>query len=429
MLRIIAIILTGIITSFYFFPFEFSFLPGANTKMIMAGVGLVVLGMNLAQKRMATIGRDFITLSVIAGLVSIAGLIAVSYNETNDYTYATYIVSMWVWLGGAYMAVSCMRWVHEKVTVKLVAHYLIGVCVAQCVIAFTMDQYVPLKQFVDSFVVGTGFMGKVEGRLYGIGAALDVAGMKFATILIIISYLCVAQKHKIGLTMMWCYIIALLIIVIIGNMIGRTTTVGATIAILLALYFTINNRGNESIKLFWKCLGIGLLIFIPLFVYLYNTNMVIHNNLQFAFEGFFSLWDKGEWKTTSNDKLMTMYVWPDNIKTWLIGDGYINNPNDSDPYFIGEIIKGYYKGTDVGYCRFIFYFGVVGLGLFMAYFMKATQICMRRFKEYRVLFLMFLAVNFIVWLKVATDIFFVFALFLCLDEEETQEDTMCKIAN
>ena len=64
MLRVIAIILTGIITSFYFFPFEFSFLPGANTKMLMAGFSLVVLMIQLAKKGQGNINKDFFLLSL-----------------------------------------------------------------------------------------------------------------------------------------------------------------------------------------------------------------------------------------------------------------------------------------------------------------------------------------------------------------------------
>ena len=67
MLRIIAIILTGILTSFYFFPFEFAILPGANTKMIMAGVGLVILVVNMARGQRPAMDKDFFQLS--CGLV------------------------------------------------------------------------------------------------------------------------------------------------------------------------------------------------------------------------------------------------------------------------------------------------------------------------------------------------------------------------
>jgi hypothetical protein len=58
----------------------------------------------------------------------------------------------------------------------------------------------------------------------------------------------------------------------------------------------------------------------------------------------------------------------------------------------------------------------------MAFFAKATQVCIRHFKEYRLFFLMLLAVNFIVWFKVSTDIFLVFALFLCLNEKEKSSE-------
>ena len=43
-------LLTLVITSFYFFPFEFNFLPSANTKMILAGIGLGFLDSTLRGK-------------------------------------------------------------------------------------------------------------------------------------------------------------------------------------------------------------------------------------------------------------------------------------------------------------------------------------------------------------------------------------------
>lgn len=421
MLRILAIILTGILTSFYFFPFEFSFLPGANTKMILAGVGLVILLVNLARGHGPVIDKDLFQLSLCAIGVSLVGLIAVILNETHDYTYATYIVSMWVWLGGAYTVIQVIRRVHDGVYMELVANYLIAVCLAQCVIAFTMDQYIPFKQFVDSFLASEGFMGKVEGRLYGIGASLDVAGMRFAAVLTIIISLCM-RLESTDTNKMWLYLISFSIIVVIGNMIGRTTSVGAVVALCYALLCTIwgdNNR--NTLGILWKYIFIVAITLVPLVVYLYNTNVAIHNNIRFAFEGFFSLFEKGYWQTTSNDRLMNMYVFPDNLKTWIIGDGYLNNPKDYDPYFIGEIIGGYYKGTDVGYCRFLFYFGLMGLGAFMYFMYRAMQICWNRFSSYRIMFLIILMLNYIVWVKVSSDLFLIFAIFLCISKEENDK--------
>lgn len=186
MTQILSFLLLSILTSFYFFPFEFVFFPGVNTKMALAGFGVVLLLFQLARQQKSVINRDFFHLSLIAGLVSLIGFFAVTWNDTYDYTYATYIVSMWVWLSGAYVVTQAIKRIHGHISVELLCNYLIVVCVAQCLIAFAMTQNPSLKNFIDSFLGSTGFMGKMENRIYGIGASLDVAGSRFSVILVMI---------------------------------------------------------------------------------------------------------------------------------------------------------------------------------------------------------------------------------------------------
>ena len=422
-----------VLTSFYFFPFEFTFLPGINTKMAMAGFGLVLLAFQLARQRDSLINRDLFQLSLWAGLVSLIGLIAVTWNDTPDYEYASYIVSMWVWLSGAYVVILSIRKLHGFVSVELVCHYLIVVCVLQCLIAITMDQYPSLKLFVDSFLGSTGFMGKIENRLYGIGASLDVAGSRFSVILVLIAYLSIKKSVTSQPKYIELYLIAFLIIAVIGSMITRTTTVGIIMAICYWLYvsqiYTFRLApGTKRIIIGWLAI---LFVSIPLIIYWYQTNLSFQGNFRFGFEGFFSLIEKGKWDVHSNEILRNMYVFPDNWKTWLMGDGYFNNPLDIDPFYTGFIWRGYYHNTDVGYLRFIYYFGVFGLLAFCLFMCKAGRICMNRFTSYRTLFLMILLVNFIVWLKVSTDIFLVFALFLCISQEENDaymKNTVLKVS-
>ena len=430
MLKYIAILFTGVLTSFYFFPFEFAVLPGANTKMVMAGVSLLVLGFQLAKKGNASINRDFMVLTILAGFVSLAGLVAVSYNETYDYTYATYIISMWVWLGGAYLAISCMRWLHKEVSLKLIAHYLIGVCVAQCFLALLIDASPAFKQFVNTYVAGFDWVQFAQleegGRLYGIGATLDVAGLRFSTVLVMIAYLCMQKEVRIDNVKIVVYLLAFCLIAIVGNMMARTTTMGVGLSLVYWLYAWYKEKECKRVWI-WVTIIVGLTILVS--GYLYQVNANFKEDIRFAFEGFFSLWEKGEWSVSSNDRLKNMFVFPDNTKTWLIGDGYIENPYFRDPYYIGPRTGGYYMNTDVGYLRFIFYFGVIGLSFFLIFFGKVTQICMRRFKGYGLLFLLILSVNLIGWIKVSTDIFLVFALFLCLSEEENRKSENSLLQN
>lgn len=425
-------VITMIITSFYFFPFEFVFLPGINTKMAMAAVGLVLLGVRMAQSRSAVLNKDFFTLSLWALGVSLAGFVALVYNDTNDFTYASYIMSMWVWTGAAYVLVELIGKLHGKISVELVAHYLIAVCILQCILALLIDRIPAFEQAVNGVVSGLGFveldtLNKTE-RLYGIGASLDVAGTRFSAVLVMIAFLVTrldTSKRNIYLPL---YIISVFIIGVVGNMMSRTTTVGL---ILFIAYLVYNSRiyifkiTPEVRKIFEWFAG-SLLVLIPILIYLYHTDMDVRNNLRFAFEGFFSLAEEGRWNVHSNEILKNMYVFPDNLKTWIIGDGYFENPyySDSEPYYVGPKMGGYYMGTDVGYLRFIFYFGVIGLFMFSYFMWLSGRVCMQKFKKEKALFVLLLMVHFIVWLKVATDIFLVFALFLVFfpEEEENSDE-------
>ena len=430
MLKLIGILLTGVLTSFYFFPFEFVFLPGINTKMAMAGAGLVVLGYKLAKGQRAGLDKDIFQLSIIGLIISLLSVATAAYHNTTDYSFATYFMSMWVWLGAAYALINCMKAIHGKLSIPLVAYYLIGVCVAQCVLALTMNMHAPLKEFVDSFLGGEdAFMGKAGDRMYGIGCALDVAGFRFAAVLCIIAYLGLneetAQKWKMG-----CYILAFLVLAVIGNMIGRSTTIGLGIALCYTLYVAIIQKKDNGI-LWWKWLLSIFCICLPIIVFFYHNDPLFKENIRFGFEGFFSLAETGEWRTNSTDIYQNnMLVFPETMETWIFGDGYCANPKD-DPYYTGEAYHGFYKGTDIGYLRFIFYFGIIGASALVLYIWKATMICMNRFPGYKMLFMLLFVVNMVEWLKVSTDIFIVFAPFLCVyagDSTKKEEENTNGIA-
>mgnify|MGYP007028755485 FL=1 len=419
-------IISVILTSFYFFPFETVFLPGVNTKMALAGIGLLILGKRLAQRRDAGINKDFFVLSLLALCVSLASLLTMTINNTPDASFLTYFVSMWVWMGGAYTVVRWLDTAYGYVNVRLVCNQLIAVCVIQCLIAWTKDVYPPLQALVDSFVGGEAFMGNTkEGRLSGIGAALDVAGLRFSAVAVTIGYI-LSKAEEMSHKQVVTYLASFLIIAVIGNMMSRTTTVGVGLALVYWIYSTnlFSLKQNIKNQKLWLWLGGILCVVIPVFIYWYFTNDTFYKNIRFGFEGFFSLWETGKWQTSSNDILLEhMVVFPDNWVTWLIGDGYAANPADKtlsffDPYYTGPVYHGYYMGTDIGYLRYIFYFGLVGTFVFSLFMWKSAWACIHRFKDYKMMFLMILLVNYIGWFKVSTDIFLVFAIFLVLSKED-----------
>ena len=428
MWKYIKILFAGIIFSFFYFPVYFKFLPGYNTKTILAAVGLLIVGLQLIGRRESRIPSNIFKISIFAALVSLAGLVSMTYNGTSDSTYARYIISMWVWLSAAYVACVTIQGVHGRINFKLLSNYLIFVCLVQCIISQVIDASPSFKTFVDSYIDQGQDMLAEMNRLYGIGACLDVAGSRFAVALILIAHLLISDED-LSQQSMWLYVSSYILIAVLGSIVARTTYVGAVVGVMYMILAAKPSNWNVSkrgVDIFWTICGL-VVIAVPIFVYLYNVNPQMHKMLRFAFEGFFNLVETGEWSIASNEKLKTMYVFPEITKTWIIGDGYFNNPMDNnDPYFLGEVTGGYYMGTDVGYLRFIFYFGLIGLSLFLLFFIKCAQYCTEGFKTDKLLFFSMLIANMVIWLKVSTDIFLVFAVFLCaanMQDEPEQIET------
>ena len=366
-MKVFLVTLAAIAASFYFFPFEFVFLPGVNTKMMVAVAGCAFAGIDFVKNRRIIPDRRFVEIFFYALAVSFISLVSITYNGTHDHSFTGYFVSMLVWIAGAWGACGVIKAVHGRLDAELVAAYLVLICSALVIIAF-----------------------------------LSVHGSRFV------------QDH-----ISW-YVAAFIVMTVIGNMISRTTLVGVLIAVFYwtvsGIAWILGRRGMEWG--FVRRLAILLAVAVPVVVISYNLSPVIASDIRFAFEGFFSLFETGHWYTHSSDILINhMIVFPDNARTWIIGDGLAANPvtfPEIDPYYTGEEYHGYYMATDIGYLRYIFYFGLTGLILFITYFCKVAQACMSFFLRYRVMFLMILAVNFIGWLKVSTDIFPVFAAFLAV---------------
>ena len=419
-LKLIAMLFLVFLTSMFFFPFEFTFLPGINTKMAMAAVGLVLFALDLAKGRAASLDRSFFLLSFLAALVSLAAFASAVINHTNDYTYASYIISMWVWMGAAYVVVSAIKWVHGEATVEIVGNYLIAVCVMQCGLAIMIDSFPWLKNLVSDLILGLGFVDnqtlEEANRLYGIGCSLDVAGTRFSCVLVIIAFLSLKIAGTEKKQWIWLYLISFFVISVVGNIIARTTIVGVGMAVLVWLVGAIAVRQTETRRFLisrWLAVLITAIIVCSV---LYIESPVFKDNFRFGFEGFFSLFETGRWETNSNNILRNMIVFPDNLHTWLVGDGYLENPYRRDINYVGPNYGGYYMATDIGYLRFIFYFGLIGLLLFCAFMVASANELMKRFPAYSWMFFCILLINLIVWMKVSTDIFVVMAIFLCLRE-------------
>lgn len=416
MIRYLGSVLAIILISFAVFPIELVRFPGLTLKTAMAPLGLIMMLVNLARRRRSVLDSGFLKVGIWAAAVSFISFVSITYNDTNDNSFTGYFISMLIWVCAAYVAVSAIKVVHGTVSVKLVANYLIAMCVAQCVLAFVISQVPSIENLVNSVFL-TGGKEMTKGRLYGIGAGLDIAGLRFMAVLAIIIYLVTHLSEEEEKKYSLLYIAAFFIIALIGNMISRSTLFGVFISLAYLIIVSFSrDRQTDLMRRIWKkfLLLTGALVFGA--IVLYQANSSFRNSMHFGFEGFFSLYETGQWEVSSNNSLIWMLknIKPENARTWIIGDGYCGDPNN-DPYYIGPQPKGgYYMGTDVGYMRFIFYFGIIGTIIFMGYFYQVACVCSRYFPKYKDMFFLVLLCNYIGWIKVSTDIFCLFALFLVI---------------
>lgn len=415
------IFLMGCVFSMYIFPFAFTFFPIGNTKIYIAVLGLLLWIVGMIQGRSSLVSKSMIKLSAWAMGVSVISMLSLSYNNATDTAYVGYIVSMWVWVGAAYGVCFFIKSIHKKISIAIVCNYFIGVCVAQCLFAL-FNEYIPsFNLLINKLVIqqSQDYLELVD-RMYGIGAAFDTAGTRFSCALIMIAFLLTNNMNKQSICTIYVYILSYIFISIVGNMVARTTSAGMVIGIcyMLVKSNVISLQVSRGYMRVLKPLLFLVLISIPIVMALYS-NPNVKPLLDFAFEGFIKMAETGSFETGSTNEMLLMWKkLPEETKTWIIGDGYFSSPHFTNPYYVGYHKWTFYMGTDIGYLRFIYYFGLVGLCCFFFFFIKCAQECISLHPKYKAIFVGILLMNFIIWAKVATDLFCVFALFLMTDNED-----------
>lgn len=415
---IVGFILT-IVVSFYVFPIEFTFLPSSiNSKMMVAVFGVLAYTFDSIRKGAAEVSRSILIATLWAIIFSVWCLFSITVSNTPEKTYVNYIVSFATWLAGAYGVYAALRTEYERVDLEILVRYLALVGVFQCVSAVLIDNYSGFSSFVDRFVVGGSYY-RQSMRLYGIGAALDPGGIRFSVIQVMIAHLFATHsKVRDNRRSQLFLLLAFSVITIIGSVISRTTLVGSGMGLAYIGYSLIKLRQGGFITLrmlqtymVFLFAMTGVLAFS---IYFYSASRTFQGYLRFGFEAFFNWAETGVFRTNSTDILNTMWVWPEDTLTWIIGRGTMGV---------------FQNNTDIGYCNFILYCGLIGLLIFSYFFLYCHWVQVRKFADFRIAALLLTALTFIVWAKVTTDIFFIDALLFCIagdffDEEAPEEESV-----
>jgi hypothetical protein len=181
-------------------------------------------------------------------------------------------------------------------------------------------------------------------RLLGFGAQLAGAGVIYGFVLLLIA--AILKNNTLSFRKVLFYFISFVLIFLIGMMVSRTTFVGGALSLLLLC----KNGAARNNKKVLRCIivlaisGIVVLLLIDK-----KTVSAIENIINF---GYKVITNREEFLRNLNVYLK-MQIFPNTLKTWIIGDGYLMNPKVTG-------VLSYYMGTDAGYSRLLFYFGIIG---------------------------------------------------------------------
>lgn len=404
-------ILIGVLITCSYYSFDLVPLPnGPNTKMIVAVIGLLWFAYDSllrSNNRGVQLPQVMVVGLLFAGLYSIINIFAIEFNATDDYSYANYVTTFLVWIFSVYPAIALIRLTHGEVTLPLLTYYLVAVTLFQCITGLIMDNSPTFDEFNGKIVLWErDFFDRID-RIRCFSTSLDLAGVRFALVLILImTVLEIDESVRRNQGGALFLLFSFFVITGIGNMVARTTSTGTLLGLLLVVLHRMSTPGRRASGggyLVWAFVLFAALM-AGLGIYLYNTDEYYRGLLRFAFEAFFKFAEQGEFTTGSTEVLETMWLWPSDTKTWIIGSG---------------IYGSWAYGTDIGYCRLILYSGLAGFVVFAMSFVYYAYYFARKYPRYVWLFVGYLAMTFIVWVKVSTDIMMIYAFFFWFTAEES----------
>jgi hypothetical protein len=382
-------------------------------RNIIGPVGFVILVIVLRKTFIIT---DAIQkMLVMVFLLAFLALITNTFHGTMWETYFIYLpLSVILLLIYSYVVAYCLKKYYGVFDFDLISRYIVyGVCL-QCIISVVMYispdikdlllNKITISEYKDSFArVGNQRLIGLGSQYFGLGVVNSFA------------LLFVAERFKDPTNTKARNIRLILIfsfITIVGAMMARTTLVGTAISfVMLGIHF------QKYLKKILKYFIYGA-IFAAIIIVVLPPN--IRNQLsvpfEFAFEMVYSYQDTGEFNTKSSDDLIDQLAnsIPKKAGTWFIGDG-LWSADDTGAYY----------GSDVGYYRLLYYFGLFGTLVYIYYQSQAMWQANIRTKRKHQLFFIFAIVIFLILnLKAFVEVIAIFSLFFFAEEPDAiTEDT------
>ena len=402
-----------IITLFFVFcfiyPVIFRLVPIVSFRTIYGVIGAFVL---VVFKRQQFIVNNNILKILYTPLpVFFVAIISNMINGTTETYFMNLMYSFLLVVLAAYVATSMIKSTHGEINFELISSYLIAAAVLQNFLSAMMlifpDFGVFMLETLTVSEYGTTLTKVKDTRLLGVGGQYVAHGIVNSfTLLMVVNKL--KDKHNTKITILLFFIFVF--ITVIGSMVSRTTLIGTTAGLILLFIYI-----RFQILKYLKKITLGVILITVLYIVVIPSSMktTFNKYFEYGFEMLYAYEEEGKLATDSTDELKAMwYIQPNNLKTWIIGDGYFADPLSQHDY---------YMATDVGYFRLIFYFGILGCITYIYYQYQIIKQANLRTKRKHQIFFIFCFILFII-LNVKVLIELVAILMLFLFSEDKIED-------
>lgn len=385
---------------------KYSFLP-VNTMLIWGIIGLVCVLCNLLTNTEKPNRRKLKYILFWTIPMFLATIPATVFNGTDFYYIRDMIFIPITYIFGAYFVAFIVDKTYDNSSLDTFLRLYILSILLQSLLSLMMITSSNIQDILMSLINYSDLQadkltGAMGFRAIGFGIEFFAAAIIMSIGLIVCLteiYDDNSKKQKIF------YVLSFIFILCIGVILARTTLAGAIISLVVFAYVKVRKSTASIIKI------MTLILFVFFILYILKDNIInlllgIENNyLTFALEVFINIGEGHGLESKSTNVLLSMYnIMPDNLFTWIFGDGYYRNPNN--PLF------AYYKGIDVGYLRIIFATGILGLIAFLVSHFKILnkiQITNENKRIYIKISLILLILVFL--LKGALTLLHIFALF------------------
>lgn len=379
----------------YIFSVELIIIPfGIGTRALIGIFGFLYVSLIFFRK--LYLNKNLITLLAWIILLTLLTLFSLSINQTEDFTFLKYPISVLIIASGSYLIAGTAPNFRNFTKFESLHVYFVSIALLQSLISLIM-YFNPLFFDALNSIQRVSALDRdlkesfLDYRLLGFGANFFSLGIFYSIALLSIVFIIFEKTLNFLSIFLLCTLF--IIIFVIGLSMSRSTLIGLILSFIYLIFgtglkFKHKNRSNIH-KFLLSLLVISGLAFAIILIE-QNIFDKIYPLFVFAFELFINYFEQGRFESASTSHLLTMYDINFGWKTIFIGDGLFLDPSNS---------LLYYKETDVGFYRLILYFGI--FGLFIYIMLQATPIWMIysfskkiTYKTYSIiLFFIFLMLN------------------------------------